>query len=337
MNKNIIKFILASSLFILPITSVNAKNKQALYQEPLYFEFYNYDDKLNANFILPDDIIPLDVKISNSSIIVSIIDNKINLSNLNKNDIYFKFDIIVTDTDNKEHIFEISEFSTPNEVELTPLDVNVTTHEGEYIARVMLPDDLKGKITYANVSNPTLLADTADGVVTLFGLNPNEKYSNLNLALEDNDNNAYVFILNPFSTYEKIKENQVNTDNKLDNYLSNAYIKAFDRDEIDMEGFNFWIKKLSNKEIGAVEFILNLLNTDEFIKISKDPEDKIKRLYAVIFNREPDNSGFNFWVNEYNNDLEYSNDEKTSINNIVNRMLESDEFKEICVELNINY
>ena len=124
---------------------------------------------------------------------------------------------------------------------------------------------------------------------------------------------------------------------KLSSYIENAYKKAFDRDEIDKDGFDFWMEQLSSHKIGARDFILNLLNTNEFLEVSKNSSDKITRIYAVMFNRTPDPEGLKYWINEYNKDFRKTNSQKASVTNVVTEMTNSEEFKNIISELGIAY
>lgn len=124
---------------------------------------------------------------------------------------------------------------------------------------------------------------------------------------------------------------------KLSSYIENAYKKAFDRDEIDKDGFDFLMEQLSSHKIGARDFILNLLNTNEFLEVSKNSSDKITRIYAVMFNRTPDPEGLKYWINEYNKDFRKTNSQKASVTNVVTEMTNSEEFKNIISELGIAY
>ena len=97
------------------------------------------------------------------------------------------------------------------------------------------------------------------------------------------------------------------------------------------------MEQLSSHKIGARDFILNLLNTNEFLEVSKNSSDKITRIYAVMFNRTPDPEGLKYWINEYNKDFRKTNSQKASVTNVVTEMTNSEEFKNIISELGIAY
>ncbi|XZI18047.1 GDSL-type esterase/lipase family protein (plasmid) [Clostridium perfringens] len=121
----------------------------------------------------------------------------------------------------------------------------------------------------------------------------------------------------------------------LSRYIDNFYKLAFDR-EADYGGKVFWYNKLKNHEESLRYFITNLIYEKEFIEKNYSDYNFIDRLYKIIFEREPDSGGFNFWVNKYKEkkiELGISKAQKYVIDSLLN----SDEFKEKAFLLSVEY
>ncbi len=109
-------------------------------------------------------------------------------------------------------------------------------------------------------------------------------------------------------------------DEYLENFLNNVYTIMLERDS-DKEGVSYWIEKILNEEIGILDFLNQILDQDEFKNLDTTPEDFVTKTYSLLMNREPDEEGFNFWVDELKN----SNDSTVKLN-LINQMAHSEEF-----------
>lgn len=137
-------------------------------------------------------------------------------------------------------------------------------------------------------------------------------------------------------TEKIISQNLFSVDSsKLKIYLENSYKKAFDR-EMDEEGLNYWMSQFTEGNITMRGFIKNLIDTDEFEKMTQDPVEKIKRLYEVIFMRDADAEGLEYWVKILNENMKIENSRKAIILT-VERIMEADELKNIVKDLGILY
>lgn len=142
-----------------------------------------------------------------------------------------------------------------------------------------------------------------------------------------------------FCAEKKVSSNgsqklQVNKEN-LRKYLENSYKKAFDR-EMDEGGLSYWMTQFSEGKITVRGFITNLIDTEEFDKATNSPTEKIKRLYEVIFMRDADEDGLNYWVSVLNENLQRG-DSRQAVISTVNKIMEANELKEIVKGLGVIY
>lgn len=287
-----------------------------------------YNNEYRGDIILPENIFAVKAEISDKSLLVDTVNGSVTILNLKPETTYENLVLNITDEKNQNHSFKLKTFSTKNK-DFSYADVKVE-QLNMIQGVVILPNNLK--ISDAKISDPNIKFVIENNSLILLNLKPNTTYENLKIIVQDENKELHNFVINKFST---TSGNQ-NLD-KISAYVKNAYIKAFDRTEIDQDGFNYWVEQLSQHKIGGRQFILNLLETDEFIKVTKDSKDKITRIYAVMFNRVPDFEGLQYWIKEYEKEVSVIKDEKKSVANIVSRMTDSDEFKNVVVDLGIKY
>lgn len=289
----------------------------------------SYKNNYSGEILIPEDITPISAEISDKNLFVDTINGEITLLGLKPETTYTNVLLTITDDKNQKHIFKLNTFSTLNK-NFSYADAEVVKNGNNLTVKILLPEDLK--ISNAKISDSNIKFEINQNQLILLNLKPDTIYNNLKIIVQDNENKLHNFVINEFSTSMA----NVNLE-KLSSYIENAYKKAFDRDEIDKDGFDFWIEQLSLHKIGARDFILNLLNTNEFLEVSKNSTDKITRIYAVMFNRTPDPEGLKYWINEYNKDFRKTDSQKASVTNIVTEMTTSEEFKNIISELGIAY
>lgn len=297
--------------------------------ESLDVKVSSYKNNYIGEILIPKNIIPIQAEISNKNLIVDTVDGDITLLELTPQTNYKDLILTIIDNENKRHIFKLNDFSTLNK-NFSYADTEILKDENKINIKLLLPDDLK--ISNAKISDPNIKFEIIDNQLFLLNLKSETFYDNLKVIIQDNSNKLHNFIVNKFST--SLTEIDIDA---LNTYVENAYKKAFNRNELDRDGFEFWIEQLSNHKISARDFILNLLNTDEFIKTSKNSKDKITKIYAVMFKRDPDIAGLNYWIDEYDKNFTITKNEKTSVLNIVKQMLNSQEFKSIVNEIGIKY
>lgn len=289
----------------------------------------SYKNNYTGEISIPENIIPIRVELSNKNIIIDTIDGDINLLELKPQTTYKDLILTIIDNENKKHIFKLNTFSTINK-NFSYIDVEILKNNDSISIKLLLPDDLE--ISNAKISDPNIKFKIIDNQLFLLNLKNETNYNNLKVIVQDKSNKLHNFIINEFST------SLIKVDiNALNIYVENAYKKALNRSDLDKDGFEFWIEQLSTHKISARDFIINLLNTDEFIKNSKNSKDKITKIYTVMFKRDPDVSGLNYWIDEYDKNLTITKNEKTSVLNIVKQMLNSQEFKSIVNKIGIKY
>lgn len=215
-----------------------------------------------------------------------------------------------------------------------------------------------------------------NGMIIIHGLRNGMTYQNLMLKLEDWSGIEYIYTINPFTVNGNInnqvpnvpqipqvpqnnqvpnvpqipqvpQNNQVPNNNmqqgqkpnvnhkELPGYLKNIYRNVFNR-EVDNDGLGYWNNKLATGQIELDDFFKNLLSEREFIETAPMVEDKIKKLYTGIFQRQPDTEGFNFWVQKYKEELKDEGNEKEALRDIIDKMTDGQEFRELLVKLGLN-
>lgn len=139
----------------------------------------------------------------------------------------------------------------------------------------------------------------------------------------------------------------------IDNFVHNIYRVALNRTP-DEDGFNFWTNSLRSQDWAGRQVLLNLLDTPEFRELNLSAEEFVNRMYNVINNRAADEEGFNYWVNRYNEVLQYKIDNCTLHDGcqatenankhigdtrleILDYMMNESEFKERCESMGIRF
>lgn len=188
--------------------------------------------------------------------------------------------------------------------------------------------DKDGKIVTENKDQYSgITARFENGEVIVEGLIPGKQYTELSIDYTDNNGRVKTLVL---------KDVKVDNGTDLQKYLANVYRVVFTR-EADETGYNFHLKRLSNKEVNLREFLLNLLSEKEFIENYKTPETKIEALYKAIVNRDSDTAGRDFWIAEYKKVLQVYGSEAAALQAIAERMVNENELKELAGKLGVNW
>ncbi|BAK81612.1 hypothetical protein [Candidatus Arthromitus sp. SFB-rat-Yit] len=181
-----------------------------------------------------------------------------------------------------------------------------------------------------------ITGDYSNNRITLDGIIPNKIYTNLRVTVNFKDGTNQSIILSEFKTNKSSDE--------LKNYISKVYTTALtpinetNKYRIryaDEEGFKYWYDMLYNKKMSGPEFIYRVLDSAEFNKIHTSPQNKIRALYPIVTNREGDNNGITYWINELNQYSSSLNSEKLILEIILTRMLNEDEPKRLFQSLGI--
>lgn len=133
--------------------------------------------------------------------------------------------------------------------------------------------------------------------------------------LEDNPNNDQkLALINSMAGSEEFlsKINELglllkNNDDKqtetsdVDVLIKDAYKYLLGRD-YDVDGLNFWKGQLTSKDRGAIDLINEFISLDEFKSRKLTDKEFISLLYEVLFDREVDADGLNYWNSIYQKD-----------------------------------
>lgn len=166
-----------------------------------------------------------------------------------------------------------------------------------------------------------------DEKIIISKLVPDQVYNEVQIRFIDNLGRKYELELDNVITSRPVKPN-----NK---FVYDVYGNGLGR-RPDHTGFKYWQRRLENLEITSVDFIIEIVNSDEFNSVYKNVEEKIDALYKVIVGREADEEGFLYWVSEFLN-LSYELEDRQALVELVKKMIMSDEFKSIVEDAGFLY
>ncbi len=243
---------------------------------------------------------------------------------------------------NKPEIVQADDFDDDKKIFKGSISIDgTTTHMGRKAVSVTIPKGMKIKdVDVENEPHDDIEDVIVGGKVIIYGLRDGMTYRNLVLVLEDFNDVEYRYNINQFT----VKGNNItqggtvaSTANtkRISDYLKNVYKNVFGR-EIDGQGLNYWTQKLSSGEIELEDFFKNLLSESEFMQVAPKVEDKIKKLYAGIFQREADKGGLDFWTVKYKQELREEGNEREALRDVIDEMTDGQEFKQLLIKLGLN-
>lgn len=219
----------------------------------------------------------------------------------------------------------------------------LTTYGGRKAVTVAIPSGINIKeVDTENEPHDNIDEVISGGNIIIYGLRDGVTYNNLILKLEDRSGIDYKYRINSFTIQGGSTNGGSSTVTRpiantqaISDYLRDVYKNVFGR-EVDQEGLNYWVQKLSSGQVELEDFFKNLLSENEFLTVAPTPEDKIKKLYAGIFQREPDQGGFNYWVNRYKVELRSEGNEREALREVIDDMTDGVEFRGILAKLGLN-
>ena len=219
----------------------------------------------------------------------------------------------------------------------------LTTYGGRKAVTVAIPSGINIKeVDTENEPHDNIDEVISGGNIIIYGLRDGVTYNNLILKLEDRSGIDYKYRINSFTIQGGSTNGGSSTVTRpiantqaISNYLKTVYNNVFGR-EVDQQGLNYWVQKLSSGQVDLDDFFKNLLSENEFLTIAPTPEDKIKKLYAGIFQRQPDQGGFNYWLNRYKAELRDERNEREALREVIDDMTDGAEFKQILRRLGLN-
>ena len=127
----------------------------------------------------------------------------------------------------------------------------------------------------------------------------------------------FITVIN-FTT---IKANADGSAGTLDDFIERCYTVTLDRPS-DAEGFAYWKGRVLNGEAVGIEVAYGFLFSKEYTQKDKTNTEYVRDLYTLFMGRDPDDSGFNDWMNKL--------DEGVSRLDVFVGFANSQEFYNIC-------
>lgn len=86
-------------------------------------------------------------------------------------------------------------------------------------------------------------------------------------------------------------------ESQVRSFVKRMYTVVLNR-RADVVGLNEWTQRLMNGTANGAQLADGFISSDEFVNRNLSNEKYVKVLYRAFFNREPDEGGFNVWMNE---------------------------------------
>lgn len=107
------------------------------------------------------------------------------------------------------------------------------------------------------------------------------------------------------------------------NFVRRLYTTCLDRDA-ETSGLNFYANKLANHQMTGTDAAKAFFFSQELLNSDISNDEFIRRMYRTFYNREADESGFNYWHNKMINGM-FRED-------VFNNFITAPEWKHLCVD-----
>lgn len=124
----------------------------------------------------------------------------------------------------------------------------------------------------------------------------------------------------------KVFSYNFDVDTIVKNFVKSVYSNLLGRQATESE-IEKNSKSLINNSISATNFIISIVEGNEFKNVNISDGDFVSRVYKITLNRVPDNDGKNYWVNEI---------KKSSRLEVLKQMLKSDEYIRLMKEIGLS-
>lgn len=111
-------------------------------------------------------------------------------------------------------------------------------------------------------------------------------------------------------------------------FIARIYTLVLNR-QYDQSGLDFWCGELDNYKSDGYTIFNRITNCPEFKDRVLTDEEFLTIMYMTFFNRDPDEGGFNFWLDRLQNEESFTRD--TLISGFVN----SEEWANVCAKYGI--
>lgn len=114
---------------------------------------------------------------------------------------------------------------------------------------------------------------------------------NINLLFQRGLNDVSLYGVNKVFSYN------FDTNKIAEKFIKNVYVNLLGRQATDSE-MQKNLKSLIEKPESIANFVIGIMESNEFKNINMSDEKFLNSLYKIAFNRLPDNDGKNYWINE---------------------------------------
>ncbi len=115
-------------------------------------------------------------------------------------------------------------------------------------------------------------------------------------------------------------------ESQVRSFVKRMYTVVLSR-RADAVGLEEWTQRLLNGTANGAQLADGFISSDEFVNRNLSDEKYVKVLYRAFFNREPDEGGFNVWMNELAKGV--------SRRDVMKGFVHSVEFSDLCAQYGI--
>ncbi len=108
--------------------------------------------------------------------------------------------------------------------------------------------------------------------------------------------------------------------------IKHVYVTLIERNPTSSE-LSKYFQPLISKVMSVSDFIIEIVNSNEFKNISISDGEFLNRIYKVVLNREADDDGKAFWIEEI---------KKTSRMSVLKKLIKNEEYVRVIKELGLN-
>ncbi len=113
---------------------------------------------------------------------------------------------------------------------------------------------------------------------------------------------------------------------QVQSFVTRFYVQCLER-QPDLDGLNEWVGRLLNGSKTGADVAEGFVFSEEFLSHNHSNEAFVTILYQAFFNREPDTSGYNTWLERLAGGM--------SRKSVLDGFLKSQEFAELCNDYGI--
>lgn len=312
---------------------LNESNKS---DEPRSIKVPIFIDDINNKFVKIEFTPPKD----NPEAKVTLLDNELEFTNLKpESNSLCKVDFIYLNNDNKEeksskYIRVIT--SKVNDLDIK--DATVTTTDVDALVKFEFYSEPKSTIKTVAVKDGTgkevtsTWEDTTK-TIKITGLKGSTEYKDLTATFTLDNGKTITYPITVFKTDVTV----IKPTGKVADFVARVYKTALGR-EPEVQGWEYWVKKLESKEISASNFIAeNLMTQNEFVERELSKKSFINVMYSLIVNRESDEQGQAYWERKYEEYRPTAKSIEELRIKIAREMMEQSEFKDLVGSMNIKY